>query len=680
MARLGDLVVTIGAATKSFDKALGDSMRKLRNFGKNTKQLGKSMSMSITMPIAALGAAAIKSAADLEAMETSFISLTGGAKQAADMMRNLNAFTAKTPFQIEEVAKSARQLIASGSGIDEVNEQLQFLGDIAATSGQPIDEIAAIFAKVNAKGKVELENLNQLAERGIPIFTALSEATGLPADKLGAGAVSVEQFNATLQSFSKEGGFAAGAMQRLSETAAGKFSTALDNLKLAGAAMAESLMPVLKQMLDRFTGILQSITQLSPETKKYIVIIAGIAAALGPLLVILPSLGAALTLMTGPIGLTIAALALLATGIYYFAEEVGQALAPVINWFIELYNESTLLRLAIGHIRGTVKVVFSFFGLVINQAIEGFKDLGAILKAIFTGDFAAVPGLVADAFTNATARIAEFGRQAAEEYTASIQNELNREPIELITPESITNGIKSLGGLKDIFDNMFSGGGAGAPAARPANMSTMSRVTGGSTAAAGLVTGTGPVTALAESMGKLRKEFSMTLDLSGQVEGAFVGLGMAIGGLVAGTITFGEVFAQSIAGLASLLIDIGQQFIAAGVAATAFYASLMSNPPAAIAAGVALVAVGAAIRGLQGRMEASPPALAKGGLAFGETMALVGDNPNAGSDPEVIAPLSKLQGMLGTGQAVTVTGRISGRDILLSNDRGQRARARYGGY
>lgn len=43
------------------------------------------------------------------------------------------------------------------------------------------------------------------------------------------------------------------------------------------------------------------------------------------------------------------------------------------------------------------------------------------------------------------------------------------------------------------------------------------------------------------------------------------------------------------------------------------------------------------------------PALAKGGLAFGPTMALVGDNARASTDPEVIAPLSKLQGMMGDG-------------------------------
>jgi tape measure domain-containing protein len=201
------------------------------------------MTRAITVPLAGLGALAVKSAADLEKLEASFVSLTGGVDQAAAMMKQLNEFTASTPFQIENVANAARQLIASGTEIGEVNNQLRFLGDIAATSGVTIEEIAAIFAKVNAKGKVELENLNQLAERGIPIFKALADATGLPADSLGAGAVSVEQFNTVLKSFAEEGGFAAGAMERLSQTAAGQFSTALDNLKLAGASIGELLLP-----------------------------------------------------------------------------------------------------------------------------------------------------------------------------------------------------------------------------------------------------------------------------------------------------------------------------------------------------------------------------------------------------------------------------------------------------
>lgn len=290
MAKLSDLIIKIGADTKELNKSLGDAQRRIQATTGNIQNLGKQMTMGITLPIVGIGAAALKSAAELQTMETSFISLTGGAEQAAAMMEQLNTFAAKTPFQIEGIASAARQLIASGTPISEVNNQLQFLGDIAATSGGQIEDIASIFAKVNAKGKVEMDNLNQLAERGIPIFKALSDATGLPADALGAGAVSVEQFNAVLKSFSDEGGFAAGAMERLSETAAGKFSTALDNLKQAGATLTESLLPVVGNILDGVTKLAQSFAGLSAETKQGILVFGGLVAAAGPMLVILPKL------------------------------------------------------------------------------------------------------------------------------------------------------------------------------------------------------------------------------------------------------------------------------------------------------------------------------------------------------------------------------------------------------
>tara|TARA_R100000654_G_scaffold31248_1_gene56116 strand:+ start:2277 stop:4277 length:2001 start_codon:yes stop_codon:yes gene_type:complete len=666
MAKLNELIVTIGAKTTQFDKALGASMSKMRNFGRNTKRLGESMTRSLTMPIAGLGLAAVKSAADLEAMETSFISLTGGAKEAADMMQNLNEFTAKTPFQIEAVAKSARQLIASGTGINDVNEQLQFLGDIAATSGQPIDEIAAIFAKVNAKGKVELENLNQLAERGIPIFTALADATGLPADKLGAGAVSVEQFNDTLKGFATEGGFAAGAMERLSQTASGKFSTALDNLKLAGAALAQDLMPVVKDILDGFVNLMQAITRLSPETKKFALIAAGVAAALGPLLMVLPAL-------LSPIGLVVGAVVALGIAIVTFADEIAGPLTKVINFFVTLFNESSAVRAIIGSIKAVVQFVFSFFAFAVESVIGAFTDLGKIISAILSGDLDEIGKSISNAFSNAAERTAEFGRKAAENFKETVEDFLTREPIELFTKEGVAESLKTLGGLTNLLPSAPSSGQAST--AEPA----IQRIDNGIPSPELIKRASTAVSDLTEGQANLNSEIGVSVSMAGQMESAFVGIGLALGGLITGTATLAEVFGQTIAGLANLLIDLGAQFIAAGVAATAFYANLIANPIAAIAAGVALVAAGAVIKGLQSRMEGSPPALAEGGLAFGPTLAMVGDNQGAGVDPEVIAPLSKLQGMMG-GQAVQVTGKISGRDILLTSERNAIDRNRVRGF
>ncbi len=71
--------------------------------------------------------------------------------------------------------------------------------------------------------------------------------------------------------------------------------------------------------------------------------------------------------------------------------------------------------------------------------------------------------------------------------------------------------------------------------------------------------------------------------------------------------------------------------------------------------------------------------LASGGLVTGPTMALVGEGMGtSASNPEVVAPLDKLKGMINGGgsQQVEVYGRISGNDIFISNQRGSLNRQR----
>jgi hypothetical protein len=65
------------------------------------------------------------------------------------------------------------------------------------------------------------------------------------------------------------------------------------------------------------------------------------------------------------------------------------------------------------------------------------------------------------------------------------------------------------------------------------------------------------------------------------------------------------------------------------------------------------------------------PGHAAGGIAYGPSLGMIGEYANAGSNPEVIAPLSKLKGMLGGAGSgtINVVGKISGNDILLLNAR-----------
>jgi hypothetical protein len=63
------------------------------------------------------------------------------------------------------------------------------------------------------------------------------------------------------------------------------------------------------------------------------------------------------------------------------------------------------------------------------------------------------------------------------------------------------------------------------------------------------------------------------------------------------------------------------------------------------------------------------PRLAKGGLAHAPTLAMVGDNRGAAADPEVISPLSTLQGMLDASNQAMVAVLVQILEAIRSSDR-----------
>ena len=636
MAKLGDLVVRIGADTRDLNKSLGRVQRNLRGMTSNIKQLGQDMTRSLSLPLAAVGAAAVKSAADLETLETSFVSLTGGVEEAGKMMQQLTAFTAKTPFQLDAVAKSARQLIASGTDIADVNTQLQFLGDIAATSGSSIDEIAAIFAKVNAKGKVELENLNQLAERGIPIFAALAEATGLPADKLGAGAVSVQQFNEVLQSFASTGGFAEGAMLRLSQTVSGKFSTALDNAKLAAASLGEQLLPFASKALDAFTNLAQKFNELDDSTKRIGIAIAAFAASLGPAIVGITGVVKAITLLSSPIGVTVLAIGALTAAFIYFYDEIRPIITAATNLMIELYNNVLPLRVLIS----IVQTAFVNAGKAIVTAFtavgDTFKTIFNALTLALQGDLPGAFNALKDGLGNVANDVVEVASDIGADLVQGINEAIYAEKIDLLGEDALPTKAEIMARFNGLFEGTGTAIAEGIASEAPAVQSGIG----------GLLTQLEGVQVKMKSVQTGITESAQNMQRS--IVDAF--------GSAAST---ADSFAEALVDVARQII---KQYLAIGVAK-------------ALASGNYLDAVALSVgAGLLNRIQV--PALANGGLAYGPTMAMVGDNRNAAIDPEVVAPLSKLKDMMGGG-VVEVVGRIKGDDIFLSNARTARNRGRY---
>ena len=132
---------------------------------------------------------------------------------------------------------------------------------------------------------------------------------------------------------------------------------------------------------------------------------------------------------------------------------------------------------------------------------------------------------------------------------------------------------------------------------------------------------------------------------------------------------FYDPFANFLKVLGSALENVGRQLITVSGVVEALkkaMPSLFAKPALALAAGLAAIAAGAALSGYAEKA-LSVPALANGGLAYAPTLAVVGDNRGAASDPEVIAPLSKLRQYMGGPSlelAGDVTLRVDGYDLV----------------
>jgi hypothetical protein len=159
--------------------------------------------------------------------------------------------------------------------------------------------------------------------------------------------------------------------------------------------------------------------------------------------------------------------------------------------------------------------------------------------------------------------------------------------------------------------------------------------------------------------------------LGDTLQSAFEGIGETIGQLIAtGKFDF------SILGniLADALIQIGKALIMYSALVKAAKEALEKGKfKAGLVVGVLAIAAGVALKAsLNKKRDSGVKEFANGGVISGPTMGLMGEYPGARSNPEVVAPLDKLKGLIGGNNGGTLEARISGNDLLILMNKAQR--------
>lgn len=144
-----------------------------------------------------------------------------------------------------------------------------------------------------------------------------------------------------------------------------------------------------------------------------------------------------------------------------------------------------------------------------------------------------------------------------------------------------------------------------------------------------------------------------------------------LGNAIAGAIVHGESFADS---FITALKAMAAQLIAT-IALVAILATLLVVATGGLA-GLSMESLLVGMKAVSASSGISIPFLAEGGIVTSPTLAMIGE----GREAEAVIPLSKLPQMAGAGGTVTVVGKLSGQDILLSSEKAQRTRSRYRGF
>ncbi|HAQ3751930.1 TPA: phage tail tape measure protein [Enterococcus faecium] len=445
-------------------------LQKIEETGEKIKGVGEKMSVGVTAPIVAAGAAGLAAFGEVDEALDTIITKTGATGEQADRLsqsfKNVGSNThlplqtvgeaigeVNTQFgfmdkkledstnyllqyaeindtDVSQSAISARQAIdAYGLEYDDLNSVLDVTTKTSQNTGQSVDDLmqkaidgAPQIKQLGLSFGEGVTLLGQFEQSGVDSSAALSslskatvayakdgkslsQGLGELQDKVKNAGSETEAINAAAEVFGTKGGpRMADAIRRgtlnledLAKTAGesggavgdtfdatldpiDQADQAMNNAKLAMADVGEAVQVSLLPFFEKATSLLQEFSKwwgsLDQDTKNWIITIAGIAAAVGPVLIVLGSLMGSVTKIVGGvksfIGVWQAMAGFLAANPFVL---VIAGIAVLIAGFVLAYNKVKWFRDGVN----------AFFKGVSDVAVEVFNFLGGFIGGVFGG-------------------------------------------------------------------------------------------------------------------------------------------------------------------------------------------------------------------------------------------------------------------------------------------------------
>lgn len=310
----------------------------ISKFGQKIKSIGQGLTVGVTLPIIAAGGAMVKLASDME-----------------ETINKVDVSFGNNSDRVKEWAKTS--IKSMGLAQQSALDSAALYGDMATGMGMSQEKAADMAMSLTQLGAdlASFKNIsNDVAQTALKsIFTGETESLK------NLGIVMTE---ANLQNFAYSKGIkkklkdmkdlekiqlrynyvmsqttnAQGDFIRTGGGAANQTRMFQEQMKELGVTFGTYILPYFTKVISKLNGLLKGFNSLSPTAKKTILVIGGIAAAIGPLITII---GALTTAISG-IGVALAFLS--ANPIVLFFVGLAAAVWGVIKaieWLIKKINE-----------------------------------------------------------------------------------------------------------------------------------------------------------------------------------------------------------------------------------------------------------------------------------------------------------------------------------------------------
>jgi tape measure domain-containing protein len=410
------IAITIKAIDE-FSKTISEATRSFNSLGGIMTSIGKigaSAMIAVGTAMVSVGVASVKLAGDFEQTKVAFTTMLGSAEKATSFLNELANFAKRTPFTIQGVEKSAKQLMAVGFEAEDVIPTLKSVGDIASGLGlgeEGLERLILNLGQVQTQGKITGRELRDFAVAGVPLLKELSNQLGVSeqdiTDMISKGEISTQMVLDAFKNMTSEGGRFGDLMAKQALTFNGMISNMKDTITLMGREIGMALLPPLKELLDIFAndilpsiqpliplfieftttiveGLIPYLPKLSEMITKLFEVFMKLFTALQPLMGPLMDLAFvifdALFVAIEPLIPTIQILAESLVPLFNALSPIITALSPIIKMASELI--AIFIKLGINSIMASLKPALEIIIPILTILINVFTKIIEVVKSV----------------------------------------------------------------------------------------------------------------------------------------------------------------------------------------------------------------------------------------------------------------------------------------------------------